>query len=216
MKHCDKKAVSVNVTNRCNLRCTYCMASVGEEQENAYSIPIEFALAGIKDALDGVPTGIKAEMLRFFAPGEPTQDMNVIRQCVTAARELRPGLEVEIQTNGLFDSIDDANWLANNMNMVWISLDGPAIVNDRNRPDAFGRGRTFDIERNLKFLQERTKVGVRVTVTDDFIDNQEVLVEHYHNLGVKYLVLNPVELNRYRGGPHTHRPLFIPPLPCCN
>ena len=40
MKHCDKKAVTVNVTNKCNLRCTYCMASSPSEQKQTYSIPV--------------------------------------------------------------------------------------------------------------------------------------------------------------------------------
>ena len=66
MRHCDKKAVTVNVTNRCNLRCIYCMASSAEEQFAPIDIPIECAKSGIRDALEGYPTGIKAEILRFF------------------------------------------------------------------------------------------------------------------------------------------------------
>lgn len=192
MKHCDKNAVTVNVTNRCNLRCVYCMACAGDEQDKAYSIPLDFALIGIRDALEGIPTGIKAEMLRFFAPGEPTQDMSVIRQCVDYARQVRPGCIVELQTNGLFENDENAKWIAENISVVWFSLDGPASTNDRNRPDAFGKGRTADIERYLGIVQSRTKVGVRVTVTDEFLDNQEALVEYYHRLGVKFLALNPV------------------------
>ena len=66
MKHCDKRAVTVNPTNVCNLRCGYCMASSSEEQINPMVIPIDFALRGIHDALRGHPNGIKAEILRLL------------------------------------------------------------------------------------------------------------------------------------------------------
>lgn len=192
MKHADKKVVTVNVTNRCNLNCSYCMASAGEEQGNPFSIPLKFAFAGIEDAVHGIPTGFKANSLRFFAPGEPTQDMRVIKSCVTFAKNLTPEIAVEIQTNGLFGNQDDVNWIANNVDMVWFSLDGPAEVNDKTRPDQNGVGRTAEIEENLKFIQSRTNVGVRATVTEDLIDNQTVIVQHYHDIGVKYLAVNPV------------------------
>lgn len=192
MKHCDKKAVTVNVTNNCNLRCTYCMASVGDEQQ-VMSIPIDFALAGIRDALAGVPTGISAEMLRFFAPGEPTQDMEIIQACVAEARRIRPDLTVELQTNGLFPSPSAANWIARNINMVWFSFDGSPEINDRNRPDMYGVGRSDEIIANMKILQAyNTKVGVRATVTEATTDNQAALVEYFHKLGVRYFAANPV------------------------
>lgn len=66
MRHCDKKAITINPTNKCNLRCEYCMASSAEEQNNPIVISRDFAFAGIKDAIDGEPTGIKTEILRFF------------------------------------------------------------------------------------------------------------------------------------------------------
>lgn len=55
MVHCSKKAVTVNVTNRCNLRCDYCMASSGTEQDNPIIIDLDFAKKGISDAIKGVP-----------------------------------------------------------------------------------------------------------------------------------------------------------------
>jgi MoaA/NifB/PqqE/SkfB family radical SAM enzyme len=47
----------VNVTNKCNLRCIYCMASSASEQQAPIVINRDFAFTGIKDAIEGKPTG---------------------------------------------------------------------------------------------------------------------------------------------------------------
>lgn len=192
MKHCDKLAVTVNPTNLCNLRCTYCMASSTEEQQNPIFIDLAFAKKGIKDAISGFPTGIKAKVIRFFSPGEPTQAMEIIRESVEYARSLNPAIQTELQTNGLFSTEEDALWIANNFSVVWFSLDGPAEINNKYRPDKDGFGRTSDIEKNLKIVSQFSKVGVRATVVDETVDCQELLVEYYANLGIRELALNPV------------------------
>lgn len=192
MRHADKTAVTVNVTNQCNLRCEYCMAASGKEQVAPIEISPAFAKCGIEDALNGRPTGIAATMLRFFSPGEPSQRMGLVRECAEFARTLAPSIKMEIQTNGLFPSLDETNWIADAFNAVWFSLDGPADVNDRHRHDENHRGRTAEIEQNLSVVAERTFVGVRATVVEETLDAQEDLVKYYHGLGVRYLGLNPV------------------------
>ena len=192
MKHCDKMAVTVNTTNICNMRCKYCMASSNEEQINPISISLEFAKSGIYDAINGFPTGIKAKSLRFFSPGEPTQRIDIMRECVNYARLLNPLITFELQTNGLFESDEDTKWISDNFNSVWFSLDGPAEVNDLNRPDKFGNGKTKEIEKNMKIVSEKTFVGVRSTVDEEVLYKQDTIIEYYYNLGIKYVCLNPL------------------------
>ena len=117
------------------------------------------------------------------------------------ARALKPDVTFELQTNGLFNSEEDAKWIAENFNYVWFSLDGPKFVNDKHRPDEFGGGRTDEIENNLKTVMEygRSIVGVRSTVVEELLSNQEEIVRHYHSLGVKYLCLNPIIRQIKRG-----------------
>lgn len=192
MRHCDKRAVTVNPTNKCNLRCEYCMASSAEEQNNTIKIPLDFAFAGISDAIKGHPTGIEADMLRFFSPGEPTQAMDIIRPCVEYARSLKPDIKVELQTNGLFPTPDDTNWIADNIDIVWFSLDGPPEINDIHRPDAFGCGRTEEIENNMAIIQKKAFAGVRATVVEETMEHQDELVAYYQGKGIDYVCLNPI------------------------
>ena len=192
MRHCDKRAVTVNTTNGCQLRCEYCMASSAMEQASPIVIPLRFAKRGISDAISGFPTGIGASVLRFFSPGEPTQRMDIVRECMDYARSLNPQIITELQTNGVFESVEDTEWIATNFNIVWFSLDGPAEINDRYRPDNLGHGRTAEIESNLRVVKERTDVGVRCTVVDETLDSQVELVNYYSALGVRRLAFNPV------------------------
>ena len=192
MKHCDKKAVTINCTNKCNLCCEYCMASSSLEQANPITIVSAFAKKGIEDALTGHPTGIKATILRFFSPGEPTQKMAIIRECVELARAIDPQIKLELQTNGLFESYDDAKWIADTFNIVWFSLDGPPSVNDVHRPDANKIGRTKEIEANMGIVAARTNVGVRSTIVEETVYRQHELVEYYVNMGIRNMAFNPV------------------------
>lgn len=206
MKHCDKKAVTVNVTSRCNLACLYCMASSADEQNRPIVIPVAFALAGIKDAIFGHPTGTMADRLRFFAPGEPTQHMETIRTCIAYARSLKPDITTELQTNGIFPSSEDRDWIAENFDMVWFSLDGPPEINDRYRPDWSGCGRTEEAENNLRIVAEKTKVGVRATIVNETLDRQDELVRYYHGQGVRHLTFNPV-IAPIKRGDKGHNPV---------
>lgn len=204
MRHCDKLAITVNPTNQCNLACTYCMANSSEETGRPLSIPLDFAQKGIEDALSGHPTGIQAQVLRFFSPGEPTLEMDAIKFCLALARELKPDIQCELQTNGLFLSPQHTQWIAENVDIVWFSLDGPSEINHVNRPDKDGRDRTAEIEGNLRVVKENALVGVRTTVDSNWFARQTELVEYYWSLGVKNLAFNPIirPIKRAEGGTH--------------
>ncbi len=118
MAHWRKQMITIYPTNQCNLRCTYCIASSGVEQARPQRINPKFARRGITDYFASNPHG-----LRFYSSGEPTQAMDIIRECIEYARDLAPNdLEVELQTNGCLD-VEDALWLADNVDNIWVSID---------------------------------------------------------------------------------------------
>lgn len=192
MRNCEKLAVTVCTTNVCNLRCSYCIASSGKEQVNPRIIDIDFAKKGIKDALEGYPTGVKANNLRFYSGGEPTHAFRIVKECVEYARQLDPNIKTELQTNGLFLNRDITLWIRDNISVVWFSLDGLPEINNKNRPDKEGRGRTEEIENNLKLVMQKSMIGIRSTIIKEEVDRQHLLVEYYSKLGIKNLAFNPV------------------------
>jgi radical SAM protein with 4Fe4S-binding SPASM domain len=155
-------------------------------------IDIDFAKKGIEDAFKGHPTGVKAKILRFYSGGEPTQAIRIIKECVEYARLLDPNIKTELQTNGLFLSKEIALWIRDNISVVWFSLDGPPEINNKNRPDKKGEGRTAEIENNLKLVMEKSAVGIRSTIIEEMVNKQYLMVEYYSKLGIKNLAFNPV------------------------
>lgn len=118
--------------------------------------------------------------------------MDIVKDCVEYARSLKSNIKVELQTNGLFETPEDTEWIANNIDAVWFSLDGPAKINDLHRPDANGKGRTAEIEENMRIIQQKAFVGVRATVVEEMLDKQTDIVAYYKALGIEYLGLNPI------------------------
>lgn len=189
MGHWRKLQATVYPTNRCNLRCTYCVAQSGIVAESQIQkIDLEFAKQGVLDFFKEH----NAHQIRFYSSGEPTQAMGVIETMVAFGRELvGERLVTEIQTNGYF-SEEIARWLGENISIIWLSIDGWPEINDQYRPARDNLKPTRQILHNLRIMQERTFVGVRATVVPETVRRQAELVEYFASLGVKQIYSEPV------------------------
>jgi 12,18-didecarboxysiroheme deacetylase len=152
----DKKPVVVwNVTSRCNLTCTHCYASVGQNVGNELSTAE--ALAVLDDlAAFGCPVVL-------FSGGEPFVRPDIL----TLARyAVAKGLRVVFSTNGtLIDEKLAAEIKAIGVSYVGISMDGMEEVHDRfrRRKGAFQQALA-----GIRLCREAgVKVGLRVTLTQD-------------------------------------------------
>lgn len=152
----DKKPVVVwNVTSRCNLTCTHCYASVGQNTGHELSTPQ--ALAVIDDlAAFGCP-------VLLFSGGEPFVRPDILTLARYATQK---GLRVVFSTNGtLIDEKLAAEIKAIGVSYVGISMDGMEAIHDqfRNRKGAFQLALAA-----IRHCREAgVKVGLRVTMTQD-------------------------------------------------
>lgn len=202
MPHCNKKMLSFFLTTKCNLCCRYCY---NEKERNAIdekTISLEIAKAGI----DWYFANNESRHIRFYGPGEPTQEFEKMQQITSYARKHHNGGEkvtVEIQTNGVFTE-EVRKWALDNVNIMWMSFDGMKDIQDYNRPlnprysYMFG-GRTSSevLENNIKWLiknraDRKLMVGARVTITDRNINKQIELVDYFYDLGIRYVWTNPL------------------------
>lgn len=177
MGHYRKKMITIFMTNTCNLECKYCY--VEKNLKKIETIDIEFAKQGIKDYF----LNNKAPAVRFFADGEPTLAIQKIKNLKVYAESITNKKVVfEIQTNGYF-SKDVAKWLGENMDYIFISLDGPKDIND------ILRGNTEIIEENLKELSKYKNLilGVRATITKLNNHKQVEFIKHLKDIGVNIL-----------------------------
>jgi radical SAM protein with 4Fe4S-binding SPASM domain len=177
----DRRYIVVNVTSVCNLDCRYCYAQYDRHPNQ--TIDLAFAKRGIDDFFTTYPE----REIRFFGSGEPTCRMDVLEALSGYARETwGDEVRLSVQTNGYF-SPTVREWIAENIDEVWISCDGPPDVQNFQRPAPGGRASAGVVERNIYDFahDERVEMGVRATVTELSYDRQLELLEYFYDLGVR-------------------------------
>lgn len=193
MPHVNKQMASFFLTTKCNLACEYCYNREERTQMLEQSLPIEIAKAGV----DLFFKESSSRHIRFYGPGEPTQEIGLMKDIVAYARSKAGNdLTVELQTNGVFAK-KDREWLLNNVNIMWISFDGEPDIHNAQRHFRNGSPTSSFIEDNVKYLLKSNKyqsimIGARVTVTDDNIERQKSMVDYFFSLGIKHIWSDPV------------------------
>lgn len=202
MPHCNKKMLSFFLTTKCNLCCRYCYNAQERNSIEEQTIPLDIA----KAAVDWYFADNESRHIRFYGPGEPTQEFSKMKEITYYAKQHPNGgslVTVEIQTNGVFTK-EIRTWILENANIVWISFDGMKDIQNFNRPlnpkyKAVFEGKTSAdvLEENVKWLinhlgKRELMIGARVTITDQNISKQKELVDYFYSLGIRYVWTNPL------------------------
>ncbi len=144
-------AMSLLVTEHCNLRCTYCFGSRGENEmtESTALLAVDWLIGQSKQGSD---------LSICFFGGEPVLNFSLIKRVVTYAR--RKGEEVgkrfsfSITTNAILLDDNQIAFLREHNFFVLVSLDGPLEIQDRNRPCQGGVGSYLATVPRIKRLLE--------------------------------------------------------------
>jgi uncharacterized protein len=160
--------VTLFLTGRCNLRCSYCYADGGE---NHSTMPWEIAREALDFVVDNAAaTGRRAVKIVFHGDGEPTLAWRLMQRAVAYAERRGQQADVECSfecgVNGVIAE-SRGRWLARKFSGVTISVDGPADIQNAQRPLASGtRPSSPRVERTLRVLDEAgTSYGIRCTIT---------------------------------------------------
>lgn len=202
MPHCNKQMLSFFLTTKCNLCCSYCYNAKERNSIKEKTLSLEIAKAGI----DWYFANNNSRHIRFYGPGEPTQEFDTLKK-ITEYAKSHPNrgeeVTVEIQTNGVFTE-DIRDWALNNFNIIWMSFDGMKDVQAFNRPlnpkynIMFNNYSSADVlENNIRWLNDNKNgrnlmVGARVTITDTNIHRQMEMVNYFYGLGIRYVWTNPL------------------------
>ena len=193
MPHCNKQMISFFLTTKCNLRCVYCYNSEERAEVKEKSLSLEIAKAGIDEFF----LNNKSRHIRFYGPGEPTMEFDLMCKIIEFAKEKYEYTTVEIQTNGVF-SPKVRKWILENLNIVWVSFDGTPDIQNAQRPlgDKLAPSAPL-IEENVKWLianrgNRNLMVGARVTMTDLNVNLQIEMVDYFNDLGIKYIWTDPI------------------------
>jgi uncharacterized protein len=163
------RALSLAVSQKCNLGCTYCYADGGSFGEAPRNMSLGVALDAVSGLLRGAKAGERYTLA--FLGGEPLANRPVLRAAVLHAQHLADSrgctVRYAITTNGTLVTPDDAKFFDAFGFGVTVSVDGFGATHDRQRPFKNGRG-SFDriVERLAPLLEmKRAQVSARVTVT---------------------------------------------------
>lgn len=193
----------LNVTNKCNLACTYCY-EYGEDKivdtdcspapnymsEETARKSVDFMLA------ESGP--LPVAHLTFFG-GETLLNFKVLKKTLAYAREKgqEAGKRVEcsLTTNATLLREEVIDWLVDNDVGVTVSIDGPKEMQDKFRVFKNGMGSYAHVLPKIEMLLERHRsrpVGARVTLTRHTLDATRIFRHLREELGFWEVGFAPV------------------------
>ncbi len=151
------RSLTINVTQICNLKCTYCAAGGdGTYGSPQTKINVESTLPQLKYFLEKVPDNSSFRIT--FLGGEPLLYPEGIQEIANYVRLMTLGRNIEpyfsIVTNGTLINEKTLAILKNIRAKVTVSIDGPASINDKVRPAKDGSGSTSLVVAGLQKLAE--------------------------------------------------------------
>jgi len=173
------QSLVMNLTNQCNLSCTYCYEfgedKVATPDGKPKFMDIETAKASVEFLLEQ-SKGRKSVHITFFG-GETLMNFPLLKEVVTYATERAAeqgrSVDFSLTTNGTLLTPAIIEFLSENSIGVTVSMDGPPELHNKLRVFANGRGSYDIIEPRVKALinGHRTRpIVARVTLTKGVTD----------------------------------------------
>lgn len=193
------KALCLNITHDCNLRCKYCFADEGKYHGARKIMSLEVA----KKAIDFVieHSGPRKNIEVDLFGGEPLIAIKEIKEIVKYARELEKihnkVIRFTMTTNATLLNEEIMEYMDKEMGNIILSIDGRKAVNDKTRIRVDGSG-TYEgiLPKIKKMVEKRDKSKsyyVRGTFTRENTDFYED-IKHLADLGFKEISVEPVVL----------------------
>ena len=191
----------LNVTNQCNLACTYCY-EYGEDKIVDTENGRQSKFMAEKTALDSVDFLLKESgriaHLTFFG-GETLLNFPVLKSTIAYARaraaELGKEIDFSLTTNATLLRPEIIEFLAENHVGVTISIDGPREMQDKFRVFSNGAGSYDVVAPKIKELLRRHRsrpIGARVTLTSDTLDITKIYRHLTEDIGFWEVGFAPV------------------------
>ncbi len=193
----------LNVTNQCNLSCTYCY-EYGEDKivdtengKQAKFMSEETARASVEFLIK--QSGPQRRIYLTFFGGETLLNFPVVRSTVAYARrraaEVGKEIEFSLTTNATLLREEIIEFLAENRIGVTISIDGPKEMQDQFRVFHNGKG-SYEIvaPKIAELLRRHTTrpIGARVTLTSQTMDVRRIYRHLREEIGFYEVGFAPV------------------------
>jgi sulfatase maturation enzyme AslB (radical SAM superfamily) len=193
--------LTLYLNEQCNLNCIYCFASPGGQAHPAASLSLNAVQCAARLVAKNCQRAARPFTVVFHGGGEPALDLAEMDRLLTAiekiSREYHLPIFRYIATGGAIPP-ENVRWLAKHFDLIGLSCDGPADVQDRQRPLRNGKGSTALVERAAEIIHaEHKPLHVRATITYESVNRQEEIAEYIcHLLHPQEIHVEPV----YFGG----------------
>ena len=195
------QTIVLNVTNQCNLSCSYCYEfgadKIATPEGKPKFMDWETAKASV-DYLFESAVGRSSVHITFFG-GETLMNFPLLQRVVEYAniesKNRNVNIDFSLTTNATLLTPKVIDFLAEQRIGVTVSMDGPQEMQDKFRIFPNGRG-SYDlvrprVEELLKKHRSRP-IGARVTMTSGALDVRKIYQHLKHELGFHEVAFAPV------------------------
>lgn len=201
--HNNLEQIIIQLTQNCNLRCSYC-AYMGGYDNRTYSnktISLEAIRKGV-DYLFAHAQNTKQISIGFYG-GEPLLEMPLLKKAVEYIEEVKEGRNVRLglTTNGTLLSDDNVEYFMEKDIHILISLDGAKEYHNANRVFPNGEGSFDVIMEKLSHIKEKypvffSKLSINSVISTD---NDLACTNEFFNADqvLEQLVVNMNTINEY-------------------
>jgi uncharacterized protein len=192
-------------TRGCNIDCVYC--NFGPSSDGMATMAPETAVTAVDWMADRLEEAGRREFRVQFFGGEPFIAPDIVDIVVhrvryqSAVRGFVP--HIEASTNGVFSEAR-CLFVGDYFDSVVLSMDGPPIFHDRNRPAAGGGPTSERVQRTARRLRDMpTQLCIRVCVTQDSVTQLESItrwmIDSFSPSVLNFEPLTPCEPDRLTG-----------------
>lgn len=149
----DLDTITIGITDKCNLRCSYCCYSGEYRNTRAHGIK-SLNIDQLNVILDLAATIIEKKPIVFsFYGGECLLEFENIKKFVKlASTRFSNDVVFEISTNGTLLSKEIIEWCVSNKVKLFISIDGTKGYHDKCRKDINGNSSYERVYQAIKYL----------------------------------------------------------------
>jgi uncharacterized protein len=172
--------LTLYLNNSCNLACSYCYSQPAIEHSPRLSPEVIRAATELV-AENCLTNGWRMTVV-FHGGGEPSLEREQLEQALEIAEQAASERSLElfryIATNGVMAE-EKATWLAEHLDMIGLSCDGPMDIQSRQRPLHSGRSSTTWVESTARIVNQAGKpLHVRTTITPDSMMRQSEIASY--------------------------------------
>lgn len=178
----NPECLTIHTGSECNLNCSYCYS------KNQKNVPSGFpSLEMVKNCLEymlnELPKSCKTLHIVYHGSGEPTYHWHKFVETNNLINRFAMQNELStfkyIATNGII-SKEKAHWLAKHIDVIGISCDGPAPIQQLQRKSGYN-GNIW-LKQTCKTIADAGgQFEIRTTITQETIDKQKQIAVYLIN-----------------------------------